>query len=247
MLARQVPSKTVAGCQKQRASVSRTRVAVLAQWSTRADATQERAAPHVLQRVAAAAAAAVVSSSMLLAGPALARLDPVNRPDLLPQGQVTSVIDVAGFLTPSEEKRIAAEVASLEADTGYKLRVLAQNYPETPGLAVREYWGVDANTIVFVADPTFANILNFNVGQGLDLEVPQSFWSRLAGKYGNKFYWQEKGEAAAITNAVSGAAAEVSAIDACLREPSGRSKCSQVQAEFGEQPSSGKFGKLLGQ
>jgi hypothetical protein len=57
----------------------------------------------------------------------------VNRPDLLPQGQVTSVIDVAGFLTPSEEKRIAAEVASLEADTGYKLRVLAQNYPETPG------------------------------------------------------------------------------------------------------------------
>jgi hypothetical protein len=42
-----------------------------------------------------------------------------------------------------------------------------------PGLAVREYWGVDANTIVFVADPTFANILNFNVGQGLDLEVPQ--------------------------------------------------------------------------
>ena len=31
----------------------------------------------------------------------------------------------------------------------------------------------------------------------------QSFWSRLAGKYGNKFYWQEKGEAASIMNAVS--------------------------------------------
>lgn len=31
----------------------------------------------------------------------------------------------------------------------------------------------------------------------------QSFWSRLAGKYGNKFFWQEKGEAAAILNAVS--------------------------------------------
>jgi hypothetical protein len=31
----------------------------------------------------------------------------------------------------------------------------------------------------------------------------QSFWSRLAGKYGNKFFWQEKGEAASIMSAVS--------------------------------------------
>ena len=32
--------------------------------------------------------------------------------------------------------------------------------------------------------------------------LAQSFWSRLAGKYGNKFFWQEKGEQAAIVNAV---------------------------------------------
>ena len=30
----------------------------------------------------------------------------------------------------------------------------------------------------------------------------QTFWSRLAGKYGNKFFWQERGEEAAIVNAV---------------------------------------------
>jgi hypothetical protein len=30
----------------------------------------------------------------------------------------------------------------------------------------------------------------------------QSFWSRLAGKFGTKFYWQEKGEAASIMNTV---------------------------------------------
>ena len=52
--------------------------------------------------------------------------------------------------------------------------------------------------------------------------LPQSFWSRLSGKYGNKFYWQEKGEASAILNAVS-------AIDTCLREEPGRFKCSQVR------------------
>jgi hypothetical protein len=60
-----------------------------------------------------------------------ARPERVNRPDLLPQGDVVPVIDVAGFLAPSEEKRIAATVTALERDTGFKLRVLAQNYPET--------------------------------------------------------------------------------------------------------------------
>uniref|UniRef100_UPI004072FD42 TPM domain-containing protein n=1 Tax=Chlamydomonas reinhardtii TaxID=3055 RepID=UPI004072FD42 len=167
------------------------------------------------------------------------RPEGVNRPNLLPKGEVTSVIDVAGFLTPSEEKRIITEVSDLEKDTGFKLRVLAQNYPETPGLAIREYWGVDDNTVVFVADPTFGDILNFNVGAGIDLEVPRSFWGRLAGKYGNKFYWQENGEAASILNAVS-------AIDTCLREEPGRFKCSTVQGDFGEKATSGPFGKAFG-
>lgn len=74
------------------------------------------------------------------AGAASARYEGVNRPDLLPP-DFAAVIDVAGFLTPSEEKRIAAEVAALEADTGFKLRVLAQNYPETPGAGVRVFGG----------------------------------------------------------------------------------------------------------
>ena len=33
--------------------------------------------------------------------------------------------------------------------------------------------------------------------------VMQNFWTRLASKYGTKKYWQEKGEEAAIVNAVS--------------------------------------------
>lgn len=97
---------------------------------------------------------------------------------------------------------------------------------------------VDDNTIVFVADPGFGDILNFNVGQGVDLAVPRSFWSRLAGKYGNKFEWQQKGEEAAIKNAVS-------AINTCLREPPGRFQCSKIQGDFDEEPSSGIFGKAL--
>eukprot|EP00878_Enallax_costatus_P003139 GHUV01003339.1.p1 GENE.GHUV01003339.1~~GHUV01003339.1.p1 ORF type:complete len:229 (+),score=24.43 GHUV01003339.1:187-873(+) len=180
----------------------------------------------VARRAGAAAMSGLLTFSILTSGAACARPAGVNRPELLPKEQ-TPVIDVAGFLAPSEEKRIKSEVESLERDTGFKLRVLAQNYPETPGLAIRDYWGVDDSSIVFVADPTFGDILNFNVGGAVDLEVPRSFWSRLAGKYGNKFFWQEKGEAAAILNAVS-------AIDTCLREPSGRAKCSTVQGTLDE-------------
>jgi hypothetical protein len=45
--------------------------------------------------------------------------------------------------------------------------------PVAPGLAIRDYWGVDDTTVVFVADPTFGDICNFNVGQAVDLEVPR--------------------------------------------------------------------------
>lgn len=163
---------------------------------------------------------------VFLAGPVQARLEGVNRPELLPSGPTTPVIDVAGFLTGGEESRIVQRADALERETGFKLRVLAQNYPETPGLAVRDYWKVDENTIVFVADPSLGgNILNFNVGENVDLSVPRSFWSRLSGKYGTKFYWQEKGEDVAIVNAVA-------AIDNCLREPIGKLQCSDIRGEL---------------
>lgn len=154
---------------------------------------------------------------------AAARLEGVNKPDLLPLSYIP-VIDVAGFLTPGEEARIAATATALEKDTGLKLRVLAQNYPETPGLAIVDFWGVDDDTVVCVADPSLSgNILNFNVGAALDLKVPQAFWSRLAGKYGTRFYWRDNGEAASILNAVN-------AIDVCAREPVGRGQCVSVAA-----------------
>ncbi|KAK3000562.1 hypothetical protein RJ639_020962 [Escallonia herrerae] len=145
----------------------------------------------------------------------------VNKPDLLPK-EFTTVINVAGFLSDGQEKRLAQKIAAIEKDTGFKLRVLAQNYPDTPGLAIKDFWQVDDRTIVFVADPTFGNILNLNVGTLVDLDIPRSFWSRLAGKYGNMFYWKEKGEDASVEAAVM-------AISNCLREPVGANNCSEVK------------------
>lgn len=156
------------------------------------------------------------------AADALARPEPVNKPELLPPGEKTTVIDVAGFLTAGEVRhrildihmpshlqyahllaaeilldscflqvllassalvflpqrshsvqitRIKEQIKGIEDDTGFRFRLLAQNYPQTPGLAIRDYWAIDDMTIVCVVDPGFGDILNFNVGQSVDLEV----------------------------------------------------------------------------
>lgn len=79
----------------------------------------------------------------------------------------------------------------------------------------------------------------FNVQRECEgAQVPRSFWSRVAGKYGNKFYFRDNGTEAAVTNAVS-------AINTCLREPAGKLKCANIQSEMGEAPTSGRFGKMF--
>ncbi|KAF3786924.1 Thylakoid lumenal 15-protein 2 [Nymphaea thermarum] len=165
--------------------------------------------------------AGALALGLSLAGPDFADAKiGVNKPALLPK-EFSPVIDVAGFLSPGQEIRLVQKIAELEKNTGYKLRILAQNYPDTPGLAVKDFWHVDENTIVFVADPTFGNILHFNVGELIHANVPHNFWSRVSGKYGNMFYWKEKGEEAAIEAAVT-------AISKCLTEPNS-TNCSEIQ------------------
>jgi len=51
-----------------------------------------------------------------------------------------NVIQVEKFLTKGQEKRLDGLLSKLEKDTGYRVRVLCQAYPRTPGLAIRDYW-----------------------------------------------------------------------------------------------------------
>ncbi|GAY56833.1 hypothetical protein CUMW_174910 [Citrus unshiu] len=135
----------------------------------------------------------------------------VNKPELLPR-EFTSVIDVAG------REDLPQEIADLEKDTGFKLRVLARIILKHQDWQLKTFGKI----LCLLLTLPSGNILNFNVGASVDLDIPRSFWSRLAGKYGNIFYWKEKGEDASIEAAVV-------AISNCLREPVGPNNCSEVK------------------
>lgn len=86
--------------------------------------------------VAAAAATGVTISTCLFPVVPLAhaRLEPVNKPELLPPSgkQPLNVIQTEKFLTSGQAKRMDELLAALERDTGFRLRVLCQAYPNTP-------------------------------------------------------------------------------------------------------------------
>jgi hypothetical protein len=132
-----------------------------------------------------------IASILLSSQIALAKPEGVNRPDLLPK-EPTPVIDVANFLSKGQERKVATSIEGLEKATGYKLRVLCQSYPNTPGLAIKEFWGVDDNTLVMVIDKGEgfnrkgipSNIINLNIGRNVDLVLSNQFWQRLSNKLG---------------------------------------------------------------
>jgi uncharacterized membrane protein YgcG len=165
----------------------------------------------------------VASATTLLALPVLpesaeARLEGVNNPKLLPSEPGLNVIQTEKFLTSGQAKRLDTLLAALERDSGYRVRVLCQAYPNTPGLAIREYWDLgyegqkDDKYVVLVVDQFGGkgNVLNFNVGEGVKFALPNVFWNRLQAKYGTTFYVRDNGIDLAITNAVE-------AIVSCLR------------------------------
>jgi len=171
-------------------------------------------------------AASAISTAALLSvatpQPASARLEAVNRPDLLPTESGKNVIQIVKFLTSGQEKRMDTMLANLEKDTGFRVRVLCQAYPNTPGLAVRDYWSVgkedqkDDKYIILVVDEFGGkgNVLNFNVGDGVKFALPNLFWTRLQGKYGSTFFVKENGIDLAIVNAIE-------SIVTCLRSEDG--------------------------
>ena len=75
-------------------------------------------------------------------------------------------------------------------------------YDRTPGLAVREFWGLDDRSLLLVADERGGNLLNFNVGDALFALMPRTFWVELQTRYGNQFYVRDHGQDAAVLDSL---------------------------------------------
>lgn len=130
-----------------------------------------------------------------------------NNPDLLPETP-TPIIDLAKALTSVQEEELAKNLDKFEAETGWKLRVLTQ-YDRTPGLAVKNFWGLDDHSVLLVADPRGGNLLNFSVGDDLYELLPRTFWIELQTRFGNQFFVREHGEDQAILQSLQ-------SIETCL-------------------------------
>ena len=157
------------------------------------------------RRLGRFAASLLLLIGLLGFGPAAAQA--YDNPDLLPD-HPTPVIDLAKALSDGQRASLEANLNTFEASSGWKLRVLSQ-YDRTPGLAVKEFWGLDERSLVLVADPRGGNLLNFNVGDALFALMPRTFWVELQTRYGNQYYVREHGEDGAIVDALS-------AVQGCL-------------------------------
>ena len=82
-------------------------------------------------------------------------------------------------------------------------------YEKTPGLAVKDYWGLDETSLLIVADPRGGNLLSFNVGDAYFALMPRIFWVELQTRFGNQFYVRDNGEDGAIL-------ASIKAVETCL-------------------------------
>lgn len=133
----------------------------------------------------------------------------LNNPELLPDTN-TPIIDLAKALTSTQRETLAQELEHFEQETGWKLRVLTQ-FDRTPGLAVKDYWGLDERSLLLVADPRGGNLLNFNVGDAFYSLMPRTFWIELQTRFGNQFFVREHGEDQAIISSLE-------SVQACLRQ-----------------------------
>jgi hypothetical protein len=124
-----------------------------------------------------------------------------NNPELLPK-EPTVVIDLARILNDAQEEYLNEHLLTFEEETGWKLRVLTQ-FDQTPGRAVKDFWGLNKKSIMLVADPRGGNLLNFSVGDDLYPLLPRTFWIELQTRFGNQFYVRDNGEDAAILSAIS--------------------------------------------
>ena len=135
------------------------------------------------------------------------------------------VLDRARALSASDVASLERTLAALEADTGFRVRVLSEDGAldgrdrDRDRLALaRAAFGAPASPsadpwlLVVIADPSQQSVLGFAPGRDLRASLPRDFFSELQGRFGNIFYVRDNGADGAVRAAVA-------ALDTCLRAP----------------------------
>ncbi|KAG7669197.1 hypothetical protein Ndes2526B_g05494 [Nannochloris sp. 'desiccata'] len=125
-------------------------------------------------------------------------------------------LDLAKVMPAGKLDGLQMNLRQLEADTGYKLRVLSRFGPsDVPSIEqIRSGWGVDDKTVVVFVDPSAPNIMTFRFGMGVQKILPRPFFTELQSRLGNQFFVRENGEQAAVYQMLD-------AMDTCFRREGG--------------------------
>jgi hypothetical protein len=128
----------------------------------------------------------------------------------------TPFLDLAKVMPAGKLDSLQTQLRQLEADTGYKLRVLSRFGPSNvPTIEeIRSGWGVDEKTVVVFVDPSAPNIMTFRFGLGVQKILPRPFFTELQSRLGNQFFVRENGEQAAVYGMLD-------AMDTCFRREGG--------------------------
>jgi hypothetical protein len=166
----------------------------------------DRAPPPLLARLARGACSLTLAAALALhPAPALA----APAADAAP-----AVDDRARLLQPVRRAALRAQLADLEAATGWRVRVLTRYGVAGPldAPALRAQWRVDDKTLVVMADPGTPNALQFFPGARVPLS--RDFLSELQARFGNLFFVRANGADEALLEAAD-------VLDLCLRRPGG--------------------------
>ncbi len=125
-------------------------------------------------------------------------------------------LDLAKVMPAGKLDSLQTRLRQLEADSGYKLRVLSRFGPsDVPSIEqIRSGWGVDESTIVVFVDPSAPNIMTFRFGMAVQKILPRPFFTELQSRLGNQFFVRDNGEQAAVFQMLD-------AFDVCLRKEGG--------------------------
>ena len=125
-------------------------------------------------------------------------------------------LDLAKVMPAGKLDGLQTQLRQLEADTGYKLRVLSRFGPSnTPSIEeIRSGWGVDDKTVVVFVDPSAPNIMAFRFGPTVQKILPRPFFTELQSRFGNQFFVRENGEQAAVYGMLD-------AMNTCFRREGG--------------------------